>query len=253
MRGASTRGIAHRETVCTIQAAFTGGSAHGPGMGKSTATIDSVEALPRVSAAIADRRSHRGTLRKVRSDDALVRWKTLPIDTCPLRFHARVGGGDLGRRRRRLCPGESPRWGRIARRRRSVRRVGFAPRFGKNTPERWNEERMPWRSTTVPARKRTGCREARRESVRSIARRRWGIVARRKARGVRIAPRSIGSPSRRVSMVDAGCTYLWPVCVVVRASERRSQRRLGARDRFERVPGRTSGSHPDGKLVAHTA
>lgn len=86
MRGVSTRGIAHRETVCTIQAAFTGGSAHGPGMGKSTATIDPVEALPRVSAAIADRRSHRGTLRKVRSDDALVRWKALPIDTCPLAF-----------------------------------------------------------------------------------------------------------------------------------------------------------------------
>lgn len=69
----------------------------------------------------------------------------------------------------------------------------------------------------------SGCREARPAPVVSLREGVGASSACREARGVRVAIRSNGCPSRRVSMVDAGCTYLWPVRVHVRASGRGSR------------------------------
>lgn len=215
-------------------------------MGKSTAVIDARRSRKHGPTA--------GDLRKESPVDEIVRRKALPIDTCSHAFTRGRAAAISVRRRRRLHPESSAVGAHRASNDGASDGSASRPRFGKNTPERATEERMPRRSTR-PSRPGS-VRGAVKHAVHSfapLARRRWGITA--PSKGVRCASRSSIEwvpVSTRVSMVDAGCTHLWPVCVFVRESGRGTQALLGARDRFEGASGRTSGSHPDGDPAAYT-
>lgn len=195
-----------------------------------------------------------GDLRKEITVGEIVRWKAFPIDTCSHAFTRRRAAAISVRRRRRLHPETSAVGAHRASGDGASDGSASRLRFGKNTPERTTEERMPRRSTR-PSRPGSAW-GAVKHAVHSFA------PFRAKARGHRRSVERRAAcesqfdrwvpVSTRVSMVDAGCTHLWPVCVFVRESGRGRQALLGARDRFEGASGRTSGSHPDGDPAAYT-
>lgn len=142
------------------------------------------------------------------------------------RVHAQKGGGDLGPTKASTPPGDIRGGGASRVGRRSVRRVGLSPSI-REEHARTNDGGAHATAVdeTVPARKRMGCREARRALVRPISREGAGAPPfRRKACGVRVAVRSMGA--RLDTGVD-GRRWLHASLAGLRLRSRKRARKAG--------------------------